>query len=285
MPLRAAAAHSLHTLRTRPCSQMLAPPQSLHRLRTRPCSQMPLPPQCLQRSRHRPCCSQRPLRGRCLRSPCRTCVPARARTCHPLPSSLPAPLSSSLSPPLQPPSPPPSPPPLPPRPPPSPPPLSPPPPLSTPVSPPASGTPHRGLSRKMSPMRPARPRFRRELPAGTSLLHALSGCGISLRKGSQFFGLFLFKASMVGSTLLSRSYYYMRRRIPAPPVPARPPSGRGTGGYNTVRYTRSTLFSPSFSEHGQGVNLVFRTHRSPFPLKPDTSAHVTSDQSPRAKIR
>jgi hypothetical protein len=189
------------------------------------------------------------------------------------------------SPPLQPPSPPPSPPPLPPRPPPSPPPLSPPPPLSTPVSPPASGTPHRGLSRKMSPMRPARPRFRRELPAGTSLLHALSGCGISLRKGSQFFGLFLFKASMVGSTLLSRSYYYMRRRIPAPPVPARPPSGRGTGGYNTVRYTRSTLFSPSFSEHGQGVNLVFRTHRSPFPLKPDTSAHVTSDQSPRAKIR
>ena len=163
--------------------------------------------------------SQRPLRGRCRRSPCRTCVPARARTCHSLPSSLPAPLSSSLSPPLQPPSPPPSPPPLPPRPPPSPPPLSPPPPLSTPVSPPASGTPHRGLSRKMSPMRPARPRFRRELPAGSSLLHALSGCGISLRKGSQCFGLFLFKASMVGSTLLSRSYYYMRRRSPGPPFP------------------------------------------------------------------
>ena len=43
-----------------------------------------------------------------------------------------------------------------------------------------------------------------------------------------------FNASMVGFTkgftLLSRSYYYLRRRSPAPPfLPARPPSGRGTG--------------------------------------------------------
>ena len=40
------------------------------------------------------------------------------------------------------------------------------------------------------------------------------------------------KASL-GFTLLSRSYYYLRRRSPGtrPPVPARPPSGRGTRGY------------------------------------------------------
>jgi hypothetical protein len=52
----------------------------------------------------------------------------------------------------------------------------------------------------------------------------------TLRKGPSLFGPFL-KASMVGFTLLSRSYYYLRRRSPGPgPVPARPPSGRGTGG-------------------------------------------------------
>ena len=52
----------------------------------------------------------------------------------------------------------------------------------------------------------------------------------NLRKGPSLFGPFL-KASMVGFTLLSRSYYYLRRRSPGPgPVPARPPSGRGTGG-------------------------------------------------------
>jgi len=34
---------------------------------------------------------------------------------------------------------------------------------------------------------------------------------------------------MVGYTLLSRSYYYLRRRCPGP-VPAWPPSGRRTGG-------------------------------------------------------
>jgi hypothetical protein len=40
----------------------------------------------------------------------------------------------------------------------------------------------------------------------------------SLRKGSSCFGLIL-KASMVGFTLLSRSYYYLRRRSPGPPFP------------------------------------------------------------------
>ena len=42
--------------------------------------------------------------------------------------------------------------------------------------------------------------------------------GIHLRKGSQFFGP-IGKASMVGFTLLSRSYYYLRRRSPGPPFP------------------------------------------------------------------
>jgi hypothetical protein len=40
----------------------------------------------------------------------------------------------------------------------------------------------------------------------------------SLRKGSSCFGL-ICKASMVGFSLLSRSYYYLRRRSPAPPFP------------------------------------------------------------------
>ena len=37
-------------------------------------------------------------------------------------------------------------------------------------------------------------------------------------KASPLFGLIL-KASMVGFTLLSRSYYYLRRRSPGPPFP------------------------------------------------------------------
>jgi hypothetical protein len=56
-----------------------------------------------------------------------------------------------------------------------------------------------------------------------------------LRKCPWRFCRFL-KASMVGFTLVSRSYYYLRRRRQSrPPVPARPPStgrgSRGTGGY------------------------------------------------------
>ena len=41
--------HSLHALRTLPCSQMPEPPHSLHLLRSLPCSQIPFPGHSLQR--------------------------------------------------------------------------------------------------------------------------------------------------------------------------------------------------------------------------------------------
>jgi hypothetical protein len=37
---------------------------------------------------------------------------------------------------------------------------------------------------------------------------------------------------MVGFTLLSRFYYYLRRRSPGPPLPPDHRQARGTGGYN-----------------------------------------------------
>jgi hypothetical protein len=37
---------------------------------------------------------------------------------------------------------------------------------------------------------------------------------------------------MVGFTLVSRSYYYLRRRSPAPPFPPDHRQVGGTGGYN-----------------------------------------------------
>jgi hypothetical protein len=41
---------------------------------------------------------------------------------------------------------------------------------------------------------------------------------------------------MVGFTLLSRSYYYLRRRSPGPPYfpPDHRQAARGTGGYKEV---------------------------------------------------
>ena len=51
-----------------------------------------------------------------------------------------------------------------------------------------------------------------------------------LRKCPWRFGRFL-KASMLGFTLVSRSYYYLRRRSPAPPFPPDDRQAQGTGGY------------------------------------------------------
>ena len=70
------------------------------------------------------------------------------------------------------------------------------------------------------------------------------------------------KASMVGFTLLSRSYYYLRRRSPGPPlVPARPPSGRGTGGYNIIAHWDKSYFRDLIP------NLIPKTTETP-PLHP-----------------
>jgi len=52
-----------------------------------------------------------------------------------------------------------------------------------------------------------------------------------LRKCPWRFGP-IFKASMVGFTLLSRSYYYLRRRSPAPPFPP----DRQAGKRGAIRY-------------------------------------------------
>ena len=52
-----------------------------------------------------------------------------------------------------------------------------------------------------------------------------------LRKGSQFFAPFL--KAMVGFTLLSRSYYYLRRRSPGAPFP---PDHRRAGERGAIRY-------------------------------------------------
>ena len=54
----------------------------------------------------------------------------------------------------------------------------------------------------------------------------------SLRKDSSGFGLIL-KASMVGFTLLSRSYYYLRRRSPGPPFP---PDHRQAGERGAITF-------------------------------------------------
>ena len=47
--------HSLHLLRSRPCSQICDPPHSLHSERRRPCSQIDAPPHSLHVERRRPC--------------------------------------------------------------------------------------------------------------------------------------------------------------------------------------------------------------------------------------
>ena len=51
-------------------------------------------------------------------------------------------------------------------------------------------------------------------------------------KASPLFGL-IGKASMVGFTLVSRSYYYLRRRSPGPPFP---PDHRQAGERGAIRY-------------------------------------------------
>ena len=51
-----------------------------------------------------------------------------------------------------------------------------------------------------------------------------------LRKCPWRFGPIFIKASMVGFTLLSRSYYYLRRRSPGPPFPPDHRQAQGNGG-------------------------------------------------------
>jgi hypothetical protein len=74
------------------------------------------------------------------------------------------------------------------------------------------------------------PRIRGAIPRADYIRTIRSTPVRGLRKCPWRFGRFL-KASMLGFTLVSRSYYYLRRRSPAPPFPPDDRQAQGTGGY------------------------------------------------------
>jgi len=128
---------------------------------------------------------------------------------------------------------------LPPRPPPSnPPSLSPPPRLTTPVSPPVPDQRRIPRSVQMSPMMPSATCLaRREIQAESSLLHALSDCGISFEKVRRFLVFSL--RPLWWASLYSRALTTIcdRRRSPGFPFPPdHRQAGERGGGY--IKYSK-----------------------------------------------